>query len=88
MSTAIKHSLTTVVAVAALAVPSTALAMPIPGDPPPTPAISVHATQPGQPSPSGFDWTEAGIGTATVALLGAGTLRLALRRRTSATRTS
>jgi hypothetical protein len=88
MSTAIKHSLTTVVTVAALAMPSTALAMPIPGDPPLMPAISVHATQPGQPSSSGFDWTEAGIGAATVALLGAGTLRLGLRRRTSATRTS
>jgi hypothetical protein len=88
MSTAIKHSLTTAVAVAALATPSAALAMPIPDGPPLTPAISVHATQSGQPSPSGFDWAEAGVGAATVALLGAGTLRLAVRRRTSATRTS
>jgi hypothetical protein len=88
MSTAIKHSLTTVVAVAALAVPSTALAMPIPGDPPPTQAVSVHATQPAQPPSSGFDWGDAGIGAATVALMGAGTLGFALRRRTSAPRTS
>ena len=88
MSTAIKHSLTTVVAVAALAVPGTALAMPRYGDPPSTPAVSVHATRPAQPSSSEFAWGDAGIGAATVALMGAGTLGFALRRRTGPTRTS
>ena len=55
MFTPTKNTLTTVLAVTALALPSTASAVPIQGDPPLTPAANGHTAQPVQSSSDGID---------------------------------
>ncbi|MEA2198348.1 MAG: hypothetical protein QOJ25_2399 [Solirubrobacteraceae bacterium] len=88
-----KRSLIAVLAVTAVAAPSTASARFINNDPISAPAPSaavIHQAQAGPASSSDFAWGDAGIGAAAaVALMGAGTLALGGRRRQGqATRTS